>query len=93
MRRSAKPMQMVVALIFLLILIERVHLDYYIQGSLSSEDFIPCYEHENRTCHNFLTFKEPVHPADELLKLSEFTACIRVKVLTYNDGSLLLFLG
>ena len=67
--------------------------DDYIEGFLSYEDFIPCNEHENRTCLNFLTFKEPVHPPDDLLKMSEFTACIRIKVLTYNDGTLILFGG
>ena len=84
---------MKVNLILLISVIKRAQVEDYIQGYISYEDFIPCDEHENRTCHNFLTFKEPVHPPDELIKMSEFTACIRIKVLTYNGGGLHLFGG
>ena len=83
---------MILRLIFFCLLVSQVHVGEDLKAFLSYEDLIPCDDHEDRVCHNFLTFKEPVYP-DGLLKLSEFTVCWRIKVLTYNKGSLHLFGG
>ena len=83
---------MIIFFLVLSVLINHVKVDDMMKGFLSYEDLITCDDHEDRVCHNFLTFKEPVYP-NGLLKLSEFTACLRIKVLTYNHGHLWLFNG